>query len=579
MPPHGSGTAALFAAPKPTPTPTPDPVESGLVDYVLNNGDKLMWFAITLTLIVGVAAFLAQRQIERRWNGSGMATRRQLRRSMTRAAIYKEAKATTPSLQVPRRLRRKIPLGQYAIYLGKASEFYLMPLYAAYRDIILLIGPPQTGKTALLGHWLIDVPGCMVTTSTKVDAYLQTREQRAKSGNVYLFNPKGLGGLLSDFRWNPIDGCQDPNVATERAAAMLHAAGQAEDVENAGFWTDLATDLLKCYMHAAALDNRSFREMWQWTQNPDNEMPLLILRGNKMAADGWDDAAEAILSMHERTVKSVLVTLRRALRFMTNESAAASVAPEPGMPAFDIDAFLTSSDALYLIGENEQSGSIAPLFACFTTALFSRAKELASFRAYGRHDPAVSFILDEAALICPIPLADWAADSGGRGIFVAMAVQSMAQIDQIYGAKRARALRDAANTLIVLPGLKDTSFTEEVSKLCGEHDVKVHGAENRDASGQTSSRSTSIRRERVMPVEKIREMRTNQALILRRNTRPVLVDYKPVWKRKELRAATTAYQAAAAAGFDPGEFQAPAPRKAGQQLVAVDADEWDRTDG
>ena len=41
--------------------------------------------------------------------------------------------------------------------------------------------------------------------------------------------------------------------------------------------------------------------------------------------------------------------------------------------------------------------------------------------------------LDEAALICPVPLESWTADMGGRGVSILVVVQSRAQLLARYG--------------------------------------------------------------------------------------------------------------------------------------------------
>ncbi len=56
------------------------------------------------------------------------------------------------------------------------------------------------------------------------------------------------------------------------------------------------------------------------------------------------------------------------------------------------------------------------------------ARRLAAFCPGGRLDPPLSLRLDEAALICPIPLHQWTADMGGRGVSIVACFQSRAQV-------------------------------------------------------------------------------------------------------------------------------------------------------
>ena len=57
--------------------------------------------------------------------------------------------------------------------------------------------------------------------------------------------------MPSTFRWNPIDGCQDPAVAIRRADGFAHAVSMGS-VEDASFWTSKASDYLRALFCAAA---------------------------------------------------------------------------------------------------------------------------------------------------------------------------------------------------------------------------------------------------------------------------------------------------------------------------------------
>ena len=60
-------------------------------------------------------------------------------------------------------------------------------------------------------------------------------------------------------------------------------------------------------------------------------------------------------------------------------------------------------------------GNVAPLVASLTGHIAREARRLASLQPAGRLDPPLTLALDEAALICPVPLDSWTADMGGRG--------------------------------------------------------------------------------------------------------------------------------------------------------------------
>ena len=75
-------------------------------------------------------------------------------------------------------------------------------------------------------------------------------------------------------------------------------------------------------------------------------------------------------------------------------------------------------------------------------------------------------MLDEAALICPVPLAQWTSDAGGRGIFLVIAVQAPSQLRERWGEHDADIIWTNANILLVFGGLKVERDLASLSTLC-----------------------------------------------------------------------------------------------------------------
>ena len=52
------------------------------------------------------------------------------------------------------------------------------------------------------------------------------------------------------------------------------------------------------------------------------------------------------------------------------------------------------------------------------------------------------FALDEISQVCPVPLPDWLADSGGKGIQIIPVVHGEAQLRKRWGKDGARTILD-----------------------------------------------------------------------------------------------------------------------------------------
>ncbi len=127
-----------------------------------------------------------------------------------------------------RRSRRSLPLWQrflaphsHSVFLGRAH--YRHGLRVPLEEHLLLMAPPRTFKTAFLADLILTYPGPVIATTTKADVFALTAAARTRHGRVDVFNPQGIGGVPSTFRWSPIAGCEDPATAIRRADAFAFA--------------------------------------------------------------------------------------------------------------------------------------------------------------------------------------------------------------------------------------------------------------------------------------------------------------------------------------------------------------------
>ena len=148
---------------------------------------------------------------------TGMATAAEVGKAMSARAIRRSARTTRPALDRPHRAAPS----EVGITLGRQTGARRRRLYASLEEVVLAVAPPRSGKTAWLGNVVIDAPGACVATSTRADLHEHTAALRSRRGPVMVFNPEGLGGVLSTLRWSPLDGCARPQQAMLRAGYLL----------------------------------------------------------------------------------------------------------------------------------------------------------------------------------------------------------------------------------------------------------------------------------------------------------------------------------------------------------------------
>src|SRR3954465_8313158 len=200
---------------------------------------------------------------------TGMASPREIGRVLSARAIRRTAAITRPSLQNPRRA----PMHEVGINLCRQG---LRRLYASLEEVVLIVAPPRSGKTAWMGNVVIDAPGACVATSTRTDLYEHTARLRAGKGPVWVFNPEALGGVASTLRWSPLAGWGEPQEAMLRAGYLL-AGAPGSGTEDRHFWEGNAYKLLRCYLFAAAVARLRMADVARWVSNPRDRSALDIL--------------------------------------------------------------------------------------------------------------------------------------------------------------------------------------------------------------------------------------------------------------------------------------------------------------
>jgi type IV secretion system protein VirD4 len=259
----------------------------------------------------------------RLYPGRGHATVLELWLRWSRLAAYRRGNRSRMSLT----WWQRILTGCYAwsIFIGRAH--YRHGLRVPLEEHVLFVGPPRGGKTGVLASIIMRYPGPVLSSSTKADVFTLTSGLRAARGPVHMFNPQGIGGFPSTFRWNPIAGAEDPQVAIRRADAFSQAISMG-GVDDASFWTAKASDYLRAFFHAAALAGGDMRLVARWVLADQPEEAEHIL-----AEHGLEDWAAQIAELRgeaHKTAHTVRMTMSRALSFMHDPQLAQAVLPAPG---------------------------------------------------------------------------------------------------------------------------------------------------------------------------------------------------------------------------------------------------------
>lgn len=214
---------------------------------------------------------------------------------------------------------------------------------------------------------VLDAPGAALVTTRDPRLWAETKDARAKLGPVHLFDPTHLCDTPSRLRWSPHDGCDDRTVAAARAAAMLEPLRSPRPID--AELHNLAETLLRCWLHAAALGGKQFREVHRWAQSASSDA-VRILRSRADAGAGTAGELEAALTGHPERRATATELVRRALSPMSqlhvrnscNATRADRVA---------LDSFIHETGTLYVVGESPE---IMPILTALTHNVRERAR-------------------------------------------------------------------------------------------------------------------------------------------------------------------------------------------------------------
>ena len=479
---------------------------------------------------------------------AGVASTFDVARVASGLAVKRRATVVRPSLEELSRWRlTRLPAVEVGVRLCRAG---LLSVWSSREDVTIVFGGPRTGKTQYLAGQVLDAPGAVLVTSTRTDLYELCGPLRAARGPVFVFNAVGLAGLDSTITFDPLTGCCDPVIAMERATDMIGATSRHSQGGDREFWEAQARRVLAALLHAAALGGKHMRDVLGWVADPDAAQREVSILLRRVADPTFEQDALQFLRTNDRTRSSITSTVMPALGWLTNPAAAAAAQPaQPAGPVglvgpgagdsagdsagsstgFDVGELLAGRATVFLLGAEETQA--APLVCALTGHIAREARRLAALAPGGRLDPPLTLVLDEAALVSPVPLDSWTADMGGRGVTILAAFQSRAQMLARWGEHATATTLNNTSAVMVFGGTRDRDDLQFWSTLTGDRDERVLTT---DLHGRVGSRTT--RRVPVLAPAQIANLPTGKVLLIRRGLAPVIGRVRPAWKRGDVKA-------------------------------------------
>ncbi|WP_063737444.1 hypothetical protein [Streptomyces sp. RTd22] len=265
---------------------------------------------------------------------------------------------------------------------------------------------------------ILEAVGPVLTLTSDPELWAATKDARAKFGPTHVFDPSHLLDTPARLRWNPADGCGSREVAAARAAALLAPVRPAHAMDQP--LAEAAETMLRCWLHAAAVDGRPFRHVHRWAQGSSAHEPVRILRTHSKAAGGAAGELEATLTAHAERRDMAQELTARALGALS--SIHIRDACNPGRAdALALESFIGEGGTLYLMGESIEDPrshpGAMPLLTALASSVVEHGRRMAERSSSGRLDPPLTLVLDDVAAVAPLPaLPDLLAQGAAQGL-------------------------------------------------------------------------------------------------------------------------------------------------------------------
>ncbi|WP_336054114.1 type VI secretion protein [Streptomyces sp. CA2R101] len=273
-------------------------------------------------------------------------------------------------------------------------------------------------------------PGPLIVATTDPTLWSDTKDTRAKLGPLLTYDPTHRLDTPARLRWSPTSGCTDLATAAARATALLAPVRPPGALDSAV--ADAAQTLLRCWLHAAAVDGRPFRQLHRWAHTTGAaQEPVRILRTSTKASGGQAGELESVLTAHPERREAAQQLVGRALASLSSIHIRDACNPLRTDSAI-LESFIDEGGTLYVVGDPIEDPRTDPGAMPLLTALLSHVVEhgrrMAERSSDGRLDPPLTLVLDDIAALAPLPALPTLLQTGhSRGLLTLATMRSQEQ--------------------------------------------------------------------------------------------------------------------------------------------------------
>ncbi|ABS40697.1 type IV secretory system conjugative DNA transfer family protein [Clostridium botulinum] len=395
----------------------------------------------------------------------------------------------------------------------------------------VIIAPTGGGKTTsffipnLLNP---NLKGSIVAYDPKGELYEKTSwfQKNICGRDIVVFAP--LEPSIS-CKYNLLEQCKDTTEVLQLASTLITNGSLAIELQTGKKtggteWDNMATPLFSAallYCKAQGLPVSTIENAFRLIiEKSLQELDTLFSNSTEDCRTQWDifnSVGDA-----DRTIGSIKITLTTALKIFGDKKICKVLS---GTSTFNPAHLRKKSTCIYIISEERRSSYVSPVMASFFSQLFDKVLD-----SYNKNSLPVYFFLDEFANLGMLNnMSVNCATVRSREISLNICLQSISQLEQIYGKDNALSILNNLKTKIAFSGLSDLKTLDYISQLCGNTQIQVC---NTSITKDNTTKSYSYTTKKLFNKEDIRCLNEDDMLIVMHNKQPIL-DKKNIYYTQE----------------------------------------------
>ncbi len=383
----------------------------------------------------------------------------------------------------------------------------------------LVVGPTRSGKGLLATSQLLSWQHSVIVNDIKGELFLQTAGYRSTLGPVYVLDPTGNGHCY--------DPLSEKKTEDELLSAASHLLFQADEGEGTIF-TQRASVMLSQIFAAAKLEG--IAPLPYARHLIRSGLSACARRLNAVSpelATRFLDVAYQEANWSDRFLLSAWGTLSARIYPLLTETVVrcfthCDFTPEQIMRS---DKPIT----VYLRWKEQQLLALAPLVRLLWGRLIDEL--ITTYDdTQGKDCQPVLLLIDEAGRTAIPMLADHATTVVGRGIHLWIAIQSLSQLEVIYGKARAQVLRENMESQLYYRPL-DLATAQHLETKLGRQSAYAHSSTERD--GEETSQGLSEQSIPLLTAQEIMQLKDEEVIGFHRRLPPFKIS-RMDWRNHSL---------------------------------------------